>query len=271
MLKNGTERATSPPDRRMIWETRHTRPGTQTPLRFAGIVALVIVLGGLLLFFDNISVSSLGKPKGPACWTGRAPKYPISATREAEDPRGIRGAIAKDHIDEARVDSEPPPGDSSPEAHFLPARSICVGQHQGPYDHLKEAPPEERLRRGPQQAREIYVMWGIQIRNLDGNLLSQKARFSRGRPVAGIGNRPSDRELDLAAQKAERPLSRPQPHLPQTDRLYADIHLRQGDSRNPRHGSADRSNPSRRRGYLSLGSITFAAIEGRPSPISRRP
>jgi tetratricopeptide (TPR) repeat protein len=237
MSKNGTERAApapEPPDD--LGDRAHKDQERKRRLRFAGMVALVIVLGGFLLFFDNIlGFFTSGKPKGPGLLDRRGAQLShLSDTERRRILDEIRASIEKDRIDEARLEVlNLLQRDSSPEAHFL-AGTVYLrqGNIKGAYDHFKEA---TRLRSDYTEAHsklgEIYVMVGdYKIRNLCGNPVEPAARFSQRWPVAGIGNRPRAGEPESGRTKSEEAFAKATiPVSPKQIVYMADIHLRQGD------------------------------------------
>lgn len=205
-------------------------------LRFAGIVASVVILAGFLLFFDNIlNYFSSGKPKAPGKIDREGAR--VSQISDAERQMilaRVRKAIEAGKIDEARVEIlNLLQKDNSAEGHFL-AGTVYLrqGNIKGAYDHLRDAVKlKENYIEAQQKLGEIYVMVGDYkaaaeaasslARNpdylSDGLLLESEVALGQG-------------NVDLALQKAQMALDKPKDSLTVKQRVYmADIHLRRGD------------------------------------------
>lgn len=208
-------------------------------VKFAAIVVVFVVLGGFILFFDNIlNYITAGGAKAP----GRIDKEGARISRITDGERkaalaDIRKMIDEGRIDEARVQVlRLLQKDVSPEAHFL-AGTVYLrqGNIKGAYDHLKDATKlKDNYIEAQQKLGEIYVMVGdFKAATEMASLLTKKPDFLsdglqlESEVALGQGN------LDLALQKAQEAFSKSREGASAKQIVYlADIYLRKGDRKN---------------------------------------
>lgn len=205
-------------------------------MKFASFVIVLVILGGFLLFFDNIlGYFTSGGAKGPGQIDKEGARiYKISDTERQATLAKIKKMIDEGKIDEAKVQIlNLLQKDVSPEAHFL-AGTVYLrqGNIKGAYDHLKDA---TRLKsnyiEAQQKLGEIYVMVGdYKAATETASLLTKKPDYLsdglllESEVALGQGN------LDLALRKAQDAFSKSRGGASTKHIVYlANIYLQKGD------------------------------------------